>query len=468
MTIRNPRRSTLAGELTVRAGRLIKTTSLKINVAPQSSRDVEVSFDLPSEAPDGLPVNVTATLREDGAASDWTWQSLLTVRQPFTYSLSPLMKFPLREDQSFPIVHPILASVNLPGEAVFHLRMNNGRSRQQDIKIRVSGDDLKFGALPTEVSIPANGNQSIEIHAVPTKGSGVYRFSFHLSSGSFELSDTVVLAAIEAGKALAYAFDYDRDGLADVILENQKIRCFVTPYAGGRSFALVLKDSNHNAFNSVGGMRDTFAKRVEPKEMEGLNEYTRMNWMGLTNRPYSFKIIASTDAQAKVKLDYEAPDIYPAGVKMERVISLPGDQSIVVEDSIVTPTAIAAGQGYVLENSVSFQWADQPHYRRWFVNGKAPAEFPQDKELTLGDSLKFFGTIDQRSGETFAIMPLTPALKTQLNTRRHSAFLRIQYPDFAAAGQVYHYRAAYYFGKEGPSRLDALLRGVNTREAEDK
>jgi hypothetical protein len=244
-------------------------------------------------------VNVTATLRDDGAAST-DLQSLLTVRQPFTYSLSPLVSF-LREDQSFPMVHPILASVNLPGQAVFHLRVKNSRSRPQDIKIGVSGDDLEFGALPTEISVPANGNRSIEIHAVPTKGSGVYRFSLHLSSGSFELSDTVMLAAIEAGKALAYAFDYDRDGFADVILENQKIRCFVSPYAGGRSFALILKDSNHNAFNSVGGMRDTFAKRVEPKEMEGLNEYTRMNWMGLTNRPYSFQIIASAGTQAKVR-----------------------------------------------------------------------------------------------------------------------------------------------------------------------
>ena len=463
MTIHNPRRSTLAGDLTVRAGRLTKSASVKINVAPQSSRDVEVPFDLSSEAPDGLPVNVTATLREDAAASDWTWQSLLTVRQPFTYSLSPLVKFPLREDQSFPIVHPILASVNLPGEAVFHLRVKNGRSRPQSIQIGVSGDDLEFGALPTEISVPANGNRSIEIHAVPTKGSGVYRLSFHLSSGSFELNDTVMLAAIEAGKALAYAFDYDRDGFADVILENQKIRCFVSPYAGGRSFALVLKDSNHNAFNSVGGMRDTFAKRVEPKEMEGLNEYTRMNWMGLTNRPYSFQIIASASTQAKVRLDYEAPDIYPAGVRMERVLSLPGDQNIVIEDSTVTPTAIASGQGYVLENSVSFQQADQPHYRRWFVNGNVPAEFPREKELALGNNPKFFGTIDQRSGETFAIMPLTPALKTQLNTRRHSAFFRIQYPDFTAAGRGSHYRTAYYFGRENPARLDALLRVATTR-----
>ena len=108
-----------------------------------------------------------------------------------------------------------------------------------------------------------------------------------------------MLAAIEPGKALAYAFDYDRDGFDDLILENQKIRCFISPNAGGRSFALVLKDSNHNAFNSVGGMRDTFSKRVEPQELQGLNQYTRMNWMGLTNRPYRFQIVSSGSSEAR-------------------------------------------------------------------------------------------------------------------------------------------------------------------------
>ena len=428
---------------------------------------VEVPFDLPPDAPDGLPVNLTATLREDGSQSDWAWHTELTVHQPLTYSFSPMLNFPLREDQVFPLVHPNLASMNLPGEAVFHLRLKNWRGRAQTIKIGVSGDDLKLRAVP-EVSIPANAGRSIEIRAVPTKGSGVYQFSFHLSSGSFEMQDTVVLAAIEPGKALAYAFDYDRDGFADVILENQNIRCFVSPYAGGRSFALLLKDSNHNAFNSVGGMRDTFAKRVEPKELEGLNEYTRMNWMGLTNRSYRFEIIASASTQATVKLEYEAPDVHPAGVKLERVLSLSGDRNIVIQDSTVTPKGIQPGQAYVLENSVSFQQAHQPHYRRWFTNAKVPTEFSPEKELSPGENPEFFGTVDQRNGETFAIMLLTPPLKTQLETQRHSGIFRIRYADFTIAGHGGHYRTAYYFGKESSAHLGALLKIVNTRVEEVK
>jgi|GEM_PF-953105 len=468
MTIHNPRKSLLSGDLALRAGRLTTPIPLKVQIPPHTSRVVEVPLDLPPDAPEGLPVNLTATLREHGSPSDWIWRSELRVHQPFTYSLTPLVNFPLREDQAFPLVHPALASMNLPGEAVFHLRLKSWRGRTQTIKIGISGTNLKFGAVPTEVRIPANANHRIEIRVLPTKGSGLYQFSFHLSSGTFELNDTVVLAAIEPGKALAYAFDYDRDGFEDVILENQNIRCFVSPYAGGRSFALVLKDSNHNAFNSVGGMRDTFATRVEPKELEGLNEYTRMNWMGLTNRPYRFQIIASAGTQAKVKFDYDAPDVYPAGVKLERVLSLPGDRNVVIQDSTVTPKGIQPGQAYVLENSVSFQQADQPHYRRWFTNAKVPTEFSPGKELSLGENPEFFGTIDQRSGETFAIMLSTPPLKTELKTQRHSAFFRIRYPDFTIAGHGGQYRTAYYFGKESPARLGALLKIVSTRVEEAK
>ena len=468
MTIYNPRKSLLSGDLALRAGRLTTSVPLKVEIPAQSSRMVEVPLDLPLDAPPGLPVNLAATLRENGSQSNWTWHSELTVHQPFTYSLSPLVSFPLREDQAFPLVHPVLATMNLPGQAVFHLRLKSWRTRPQVIKIGISGANLKFSAVPAQVNISASANQQIELRVVPTKGSGLYQFSFHLSSGSFELKETVVLAAIEPGKALAYAFDYDRDGFADVILENQNIRCFVSPNAGARSFALVLKHSNHNAFNSVGGMRDTFSKRVEPKELEGLNQYTRMNWMGLTNRPYSFQIIASASSQAEVKLDYEAPDIFPAGVKMERVLSLLGDRNIVIQDSTVTPKDVQPGQAYVLENSVSFQQADHPKYRRWFMNAEVPTEFVPEKELSLGENPKVVGTIDQRNGEIFAIMLLTPPLKTQLKTERHSGLFRIRYPDFTIAGHAAHYRTAYYFGKGSPARLGALSKIINTRVEEHK
>jgi hypothetical protein len=460
MMIHNPRRSPFSGDLLLRAGRLQTSGSISTNIPPQSSRAVEVPLEIPADAPDGLPIGLFATLREHDSGSEWTWHSELTVHPPFTHALSPVVDFPLREDQSFPLVHPALVSMKLPGEAVLHLRLRNWRSSAQTIKIGTSGDGLRFHPGASEVKLPARGEQTIDVRAVPTKGSRVYQISIRLNSGSFEARDSVSLVAIEPGKSLAYAFDYDRDGFEDVILENQNIRCFISPHAGGRSFAMVLKDSNHNAFNSVGGMRDTFAKRVEPAELQGLNEYTRMNWMGLTNRTYHFQIVSSGGTQVKVQLEYQAPDIYPAGVKLERVLTLRGDQNVVIEDTAVTPKSIQAGQAYVLENSVSFQQGGRPNYRRWFTPDKAPAEFSPDKKLAFGSNPEFFATLDQRGGETFAVMLLTLPLKTQLETHRHSAFFRITYPDFTIAGEAIHYRTGYYFGNERPAGLGELWKTI--------
>jgi len=102
------------------------------------------------------------------------------------------------------------------------------------------------------------------------------------------------------------------------------------------------------------------------------------------------------------------------------------------------------------------------------MNGKAPTAFSAEKELSFAENAEFFGTIDQRNGETFAIMPLTPPLKTQLKTQRHSGFFRIRYPDFTVAGCAAHYRTAYYFGKESTANLGALLKVVNKRLEEPK
>ena len=458
MTIQNPRSTPLEGELSVAAGRLTKTKSpLPVSVPAQASRDIEVPLSLPADAVEGLRFKLSVTLRENGSSTDWTWYSESTTHQAFGYTLSPLLSFPLREDQSFPLVHPVLASLNLPGEAVFQLRLKNWRSHVQTINLGVSGANLKFQTPSALLYLPPDADKTIEIYAAPTAGSGLYHFSVHLRSGPFETSEEVVLAAIEPGKALAYSFDYDRDGFPDVILENQSIRCFISPHAGGRSFALVLKDSNHNAFNSVGSMRDTFARRVEPKDLEGLNLYTRMNWMGLTNRPYSFQIISSGNARAKVRLAYEAPDIYPAGVNLERVLTLPGDQNAVIQDTAVTPNGIQQAQAYVLENSVSFQQADQPNYRRWFTCCTPPTEFSPQQKLDFSGTPKYFGAIDERTGETFAIMLLTPPLKAQLETQDHSGLFRATYADFTTANQAIHYQTAYYFGKQAPDVLEMLF-----------
>ena len=79
MTIQNPRKSPLIGDLFLRAGRLKTPVPLPVNIPAQSSRVVKMPLDLPPDAPDGLPIELSATLREHNSETDWTWHSELKV-----------------------------------------------------------------------------------------------------------------------------------------------------------------------------------------------------------------------------------------------------------------------------------------------------------------------------------------------------------------------------------------------------
>ncbi len=214
---------------------------------------------------------------------------------------------------------------------------------------------------------------------------------------NFQYQEEIVIAAVAKREALAYTFDYDRDGFDDVILENQDLRCFVSPHAGGRSFAFVRKDTNSNAFDSVGGLRDNFTTRVEPADMHGLPDWTTEKWLGLYNRPYAFLISSAAGKQAEVLLEYEAPDIYPAGIHLKRTLSLAGDQKMLVETTSITPHGIKRPQALVLESSVPFRIFDQPDYNQWFAEGRPALDFVPGKKISLPANSRFIGTHNQKN-----------------------------------------------------------------------
>ncbi|MBZ5565316.1 MAG: beta-galactosidase [Acidobacteriia bacterium] len=463
--VENPGPAPLEGDVDFVAGSIYRDDNppLSIHTPGHERREFSFPTEIPADVPDGLPVELIATFREKASSTTAAWRGHVTVHQPFTYRLSPVQNFPLREDQAIPIVHPILASLDLPGEATFHVSVKNWLDHEQVITLATSGNGLSLSPSSSQLVLAANAEVTAEVRAAPTGGSGAYPFEITLRSGNYQVKEGVVLAAVRAGEAIAYAIDYDRDGFEDVILENRQVRLFVSPHAGGRSFAFVLKKTNANAFDSVGGMRDNFTTRFEPEDMKGLPEWTRVNWLGLYNRPYSFKIILRAGARAQVGMDYEAPDIYPKGVHLARILTLAGDGNTVLEETTLTPHGVDKPQAYVLETSVPFKAFDQPNYNRWFARGRAPEEFAPGRKIELAGTAGFVGTINKQTGETFALLSLTPAAKTQVVTEGHSALLRVLYPDFARKDEPYTYRAAYFLGKASPEEIENLLRLLKTK-----
>lgn len=456
LRVENPRITPLEGELDFVAGSIYKPDNppLAVHIPAHSAREFSFPVEIPREIAENQPVDLLATFRERGSTATWGWHSEVTIHHPFEYSLTPVGTFPLREDQSIPIAHPTLASLNLPGEATFQLRVKNWLDHEQVVTLSVEGADITVTPASAQLVLPAEGETTVELRAAPSKGSGLYRFGIRLHAGPYEVREGVALAALRENEAIAYSFDYDRDGFDDVILENRALRCYVSPGAGGRAFGLVLKGSNANAFNSVGGMRDSFTPRFEPDDMKDVAEWTRVNWLGLYNRPYSFRIASASGEQVEVSFEYDAPDIYPKGVSLERTLTLRGDQNVVLMTTRLTPRGIEKPQAYVLENSVPFRSFNNPNFSQWFAPGHPREDFMPQRKIDLGVRTGYFGTINKQSGETFALMLLTPAERSQLVVENHCALVRSIYSPFAEKNQTYTYRVGYYVGKEPPEEIE--------------
>lgn len=454
--VQNPGDTKLECELAFSAGSLYnrKHDRTPIAIAARAQREYSFAVTVPGDTPANLPVDLVATLLAKGSEKVWTWQSQVTVRRPFDFGVEPPATFPLREDVQFPIVHPTLASLQLPGTLTLKVKVKNWRDRAQAVTITAAGDDLKFGAGRTELPLGAGEEATFDMQATPQSGSGIYRFVIALDSGKYHSSEEVFVAAIAPGEAIAYTLDYDRDGFPDVILENSSLRLFVSPNDGGRAYACVNKTTGTNAFNSVGGMRDNFIRRILPEYQ--VDEYSHLDWLGLFNRPYTYRIVSAAGQKAMVRLEYFAPDIYPRGVRVERTLTLDGPASHYVEENALTPQGVAEPQSYVLENSITFKVPyEAQNFRNWFAPGLGSQEFLPEQTVELPGS-SFLAIEDKHAVETFALIAVSPALKGELVVHAHAATVRLIYPGFKEAGRTSTYQAAYFFGRATHQELEDL------------
>ena len=457
--VENPGPKTLTGELNFAAGSLSDSQNppLDVRIPGMSRREYSFPVEIPGDITPNQPVDLDATLRQKDSDISWRQHSHVTLHRPFDFSVGPTVTFPLREDVQVPIEHPMLASLELPGEATFQVHLKNWLDHEQAVTVASAGDNLSLTPPIAQVVLPANAERNIEIRAAPRSESGTYRFAIDLRSGDYKASEDVVVAAWRKGEAVAFQLDYDRDGFPDVILENSAVRLFVSPYDGGRAFAFVNKATGTNAFNSVGGMRDNFTRRVEPEDLRSLPDWTRAGWLGLYNRPYAFRIVSVGGPRSVVRLEYSAPDIYPKGVKLERILTLTGDANYYVAETFLSPASVAEPQSYALENSVTFKVFNRPdNFRQWFAEGRALEEFIPEKNVDLPAANRFIGVTNRQTGETFAILSLDPLAKSQLAVHPHAATIHMIYPAFEEKDHRYTYRVAYYYGKATPKEIQNL------------
>jgi hypothetical protein len=441
----NPGTSPLEAELELSASAFHTSQHTSIAVPAHGTTQIIFRVEAPVETRDNLVADLVSTLRSGNRAiASAQFQVTVHAALMAIVDAPSGVVFPRSEDQLNAIVHPTLASVNLPGATVLHIRVKNWSEQLREVGFGATGANLEISLPVSRLEIPAGTEKSVELAATPLIGTGLYRLFITMNAANFQFREEIAIAAVAEREALAYAFDYDHDGFDDVILENRDLRCFISPHAGGRSFAFVRKDTNSNAFDSEGGLRDHL---ITPNDV---HDPTAQKWLELYNRPYSFRIESATGRKAVIELDVEAADMYPRGVQLKRMLSLAGDQDMLVETTAITPHGKKRPQALVLESSVPFRIAGQPSYNQWFAEGRPTLDFEAGKKITLPAGLRFIGTHNEKKGETFTIVLLTKPHALEIVSESDSALFRLTFPNFRHANRTYTYMVGYSIEKQLP------------------
>jgi hypothetical protein len=227
--------------------------------------------------------------------------------------------------------------------------------------ISIEGDLRGSGSL----RVPAKGNSIEKIRLKPpatgntsgavTPGSdGLLHGKIEVRAGKDDRIAPIAFLPATANGTSHYRYDFDGDGADEWVLENSKLRVFVSPESGGEVVALVDKATGANLASSVGLLRDSFSY-TENATAESESR-PRGHW-GLSNRAYAAEWPAEQTDPA-VRLRYGAPDVFPAGASIDKMIRLEGADAVRVDYRVGLNTAIAGAsqnnaQSFVALNSFS-------------------------------------------------------------------------------------------------------------------
>ena len=231
------------------------------------------------------------------------------------------MRFPTSQGaflRTFPPL--ILLDPNRPTSIMFtvvNLSPNAGR----DIGVTVEGplhgtESYRLPPESAEVEFIKLKPVGKEAMAIPPGPDGFLRGTIQIHSKNDHRSVPVVFLPLRQDGVTHYRYDFDRDGADEWVLENAGLRMIVSPESGGQIVALVDKPSGANLATSVGLLHDSFSYTENP---EGASEHRAHGRYGLFNRSYTAQW-QSEQTNPAVRLQYDAPDIFPAGAHIEKTI----------------------------------------------------------------------------------------------------------------------------------------------------
>jgi hypothetical protein len=351
---------------------------------------------------------------------------------------SPKFAWPLRADTQATINPPLIyPSDDNATTANFNLRMGNNSAEE----ITINRKSMLVNSLPLRLNPDEEYMSAYTYNFAPGTKAALNPFTVTISDGKLTETISVNFVALKKGEAVAFAYDIDADGFDDYVLENDYLRLIVSPNAGARSFALINKRTGANVFTSVGALRDKFTE-LDPQDPTR-NARRKRGMYGLFNRAYLAEIKEGMGKRVTLSLSYDAPDVHPAGARIERVITLDaGDEHFTV-DYRVTPKTADGKQAFWSSNSIAI--GDPVNKARSFVAADGAFDFVASKTRVLNTASGWVAA-QASATETFAVLWRPDEVNAaEVEMKDFSSFVNVKFKPFANAA-AHAYRLAFYFG----------------------
>jgi hypothetical protein len=283
------------------------------------------------------------------------------------------MRFPTSHGAFLRTYPPLIVlDPNRPTSIMF-TAVNRSPDMSSDIGVTVEGPlhGVESYRLPPETSeveaikLKPFGKEAM---AIPPAPDGFLHGTIQIHSKNDHRSVPILFLPLRPDGVVHYRYDFDRDGADEWVLENAGLRLILSPESGGQIVALVDKHSGANLSTSVGLFRDSFSYTESSEDSNDRRAHGRY---GLFNRSYTAEW-QSEQTNPAVKLQYDAPDIFPGGAHIEKTIQLESATTIRVDysvglnvgksDSSVPPKG--APQSFIAVNS--FPTVGQPDHSTLF------------------------------------------------------------------------------------------------------
>lgn len=244
-----------------------------------------------------------------------------TATGPYETSIWNSLSLPVGANRNLKSYPPLIEIAPNDPPIVLVAGANSDMKSTRSVNVSITGPLHGSGNL----EIPAEQSSVAKIELKPAgadamalapDADGLLHGMVKLRSGRDQRSFPIDFLQMPSGATRHYQFDFDRDGAPEWVLENADLRLIVSPPGGGQVIALIEKSSGANLATSVGLIRDAFSYTENPP---GGNPARARGLYGLFNRTYTAEWTQDSKDPG-VKLNYEAPDIFPAGARIQKVI----------------------------------------------------------------------------------------------------------------------------------------------------